>query len=383
MAGQLSPEVLARIQALEQERAERLAAEAIEAAAQAEMARRYPADVGDAANAVHDPDLFDDAQAPGVKQPFLPAPEKWDGEVSVEDSRNASLGLSGKIWMQTFTMYANEYQLEHIRIFAHYLKGKALLWFHQLVENANARQEDVSWDDVKAEFIRQYSPADRRTPAEITRSKLINHECTMPAFSSYTQYEQTFRNLIRSCPDMSDADKISWFISGLSPYFKRQCATQQDGRPWTDLDDLSRYAQGVEVRENASRTDRTLSSQKTNRKTFVAAASIPTQNLPAAKKARTEKSESPDSRTRLAKDEKGDRIPYRLTTLWKATVRNGWHAPDGKPYTPESFLAITRATPPRCLQCHKTWGKGGECKGHARPAAGGAAGGSGAGGALP
>ena len=76
----------------------------------------------------------------------------------------------------------------------------------------------------------------------------------MHVYSTYSQYEQAFRNLIRNCPDMSEPDQLSWFISGLSSYFKRLCATQQDGRPWTSLTDLCRFAQGVEAREYACRT---------------------------------------------------------------------------------------------------------------------------------
>jgi hypothetical protein len=377
----LSAEVLARVQELEQERAERIARETLEAAARAELARRHPEDVG--VGPEYDP--ASPAPVPEVKRPFLPAPEKWDGEVSVEDTKHATLGLTGKVWLASFHNYANEYQLNHLQVFGHYLKGKALLWFHQLIESAHARQLDPTWDEVGAEFIRQYSPADRRSAADIARATLINHECIMPAYSSFTQYEQTFRNLVRSCADMSEADKISWFIAGMSPYFRKQCATQQDGRPWTDLDDLSRYAQGVEVREFASRTERTTpSTQNTKRRTFAAAAAVSTssQNLPSAKKARTEKSSDPKSRTRLVKDEKGniipgqEKIPFKLVPLWKVAVKNGWLAPNGKPYNPATFVAVACGDPTRCLQCHKTWGKDGECKGHAKSASGGSAGGS-------
>jgi hypothetical protein len=354
--------VLARVEELQQALDERLAFEALETAANEELARRNPGvqvEGGVAGN---------NNQGDAPRRPFLPAPEKWDGEISAEDPEHASLGLNGRVWMQTFDYYVEEYNFDPLLVFNHFLTGKARIWYHHYTQNIDARDEELDWDEVREEFIRQYSPADRRTQPEIARAKLHKGDYAMTNWGSYTQFEQAFRNLIRDCPDMAVADQIHWFITGLSPYFRKACATQQDGTPWTELGALTRFAQGVEVRDLASRRDLKPSASVPKRKTLtLAPASVtpPSQILP-GKKSRPAPTNSAPKRAKAAGDERLSAIPYRLRPLFIAAEQNKWRAPDGGLYTPETFMAVAKGKPPRCLQCHKTWGTGGECKGHDR-----------------
>ena len=357
--GPLSPELLARVEELQADLDERLAAAAFEARAQAELVRRNP---GVQVN--NDPPPTGDA----LRRPFLPAPEKWNGEVSAADAAHATLGLSGRVWMQTFEDYIDQYDFDPLVLLPHFLLEKARVWYHHYVENMHARDEDLDWAAVREEFIRQYSPADRRSQAEIARAKLHKGEYSMSSWGSYTQYEQAFRNLIRDCPDMAVADQLHWFITGMSPFFRKACATQQDGTAWTDFAACAQFARGVEVRDFASRTFPTTTNPQPKRKSLTFAATdsdadVPSQIQPMAKKARTEKNPGPNNRTRLAPEDV-KRIPFNFRRLYSLAKEQKWPAPDGNAYTPESFLALVQAVPPKCVQCYKTFGKDGECKGH-------------------
>jgi hypothetical protein len=293
------------------------------------------------------------------RRPFLPAPEKWAGTVAVTDNNNSTLNNSGKVWLAGFESYCAWYQMTPLDTLQYFLKDKALEWLYGVHRYASITGMALTWQAVRYEFLRQYTPADRRAPASVARTKLQNHECTMTQFPTVSQYDNAFRILLREIHDMSHADQIHWFLSGLSPTYKRHCATQPDGTDWTDLLALIQFALGVEARENAATVHHSF-----KRLNYTSTTASATQQDRNPKQAR--RGNGGPSAPKQPKDDSAPRepippeVPPPMRSLWLATKGQKWKDPDGKEYTGPSWRALIDAK--RCVQCHKA--RPGECTGH-------------------
>ena len=65
--------------------------------------------------------------------------------------------------------------------------------------------------------------------------------------SSVAAYVQRFNLAVMEASDMSEPDKINWFLRGLSPTLKPYCLTDHLGVFWSDLGDLITYAYAKET----------------------------------------------------------------------------------------------------------------------------------------
>jgi hypothetical protein len=276
------------------------------------------------------------------------------------------LGRAGMVWMSAYEGYCQLYGFNALTSLFHFLTADALTWWYHLATHAQTVNVPLTWPFVRTEFLRTYSPADRRTPAAQARQTFLSHGCTMNQHATVSQYENAFRVLVRECPDMSGPDQIAWFLAGLTPAYRRMCATRQDGTDWPDLPTLVTFALGCEAREIAATQTGTSPQPKKarfNSATFAAAADT---QAPVLKKQRlNEQSPGVGSIPQLSIPRE---IPGGLRALWVATQANGFKDRCGKGYTPATFLELCQATPSRCVQCHKVRGAGaGECVGHVRP----------------
>lgn len=323
------------------------------------------------------------APAPAAaRAPFYPPPEKWSGELTRTDSRNQEIAFTGRAWMLSFEAYVGSYQLDPLVSFMHFLKDRALEWWYQLAAEMTPNPAAFTWQHVRGEFIRQYSPADLRAPASIVRTKLQTGQCTMSHFTTVGRYEHAFRNLLRECPDMSVPDRIHWFISGLSPAFKRHCATRPDGTDWADLAALTQHALGVEARENAATavtaptSSASFSNPKRLHSAFAATPKVTKKARRDANKAKASPEAAPAEKVSIPAS-----IPPGLRGLWVAASRNRWKDPTGKVYVDsDPAVFVTDVNAHKCLQCHRVQGTGeGQCKGHGyqgKPSGSGSGGGN-------
>jgi hypothetical protein len=263
--------------------------------------------------------------------------------------------------MAAFEGYCGLYAFDPLASLFHFLTGDALSWWYHLSQHAQNVGIPLVWATVRTEFMRTYSPADRRTPAQQARQVLITKQCTMAQHASVSQYENAFRVLIRECPDMSVADQIVWFISGLSDHYRRQCATQMDGTDWPDLATLVAFALGVEAREYAVST---FSKPAKRLAAFSSAAVAPQDPIATPKRRRLDG--PPGQSAKLAGAPLAELpidVPGGLRNLWTVAQKKSWVDADGRAYTPASFMGLVQAK--RCLQCHKARGAGpGQCNGH-------------------
>ena len=62
------------------------------------------------------------------------------------------------------------------------------------------------------------------------------------------QYYRHFQVIARQAEDLSERDKIFWFIRGMHPDIQLECAATPDGKAWDSLQALLKYAYGAEGR---------------------------------------------------------------------------------------------------------------------------------------
>jgi hypothetical protein len=366
------PDVMERVQQMQQAfNAEQLRAR-VQAAADQEFRRLNPnappvnnAPANAAAASTSAAHATDDGTSAAPRRPFLPAPDKWAGTVSVTDHNNKDLAITGRVWLSAYESYCAYYNMSALDSLQYFVKDRALEWLWGVHHYAGTANVLLDWQTLRFEFLRQYTPADRRTPASVARTKLQNHECTMTQYPTVSQYDSAFRILLREVHDMSHADQIHWFIAGLSPAFKRQCATRPDGTDWQDLMTLIQFALGVEARENAASA--TNPSSQFKRLNFASAAATSQQGSPTKKSRRNGGVTAAPQQAKRDADYQPRPPPKEvqpaMRPLWLASEWNRWTDPDGKPYTGSSWQALLDQR--RCVQCHRPRGtEAGQCKGH-------------------
>ena len=264
--------------------------------------------------------------------------------------------------MAAFSGYCGMYSLSKFDYFPHFLKGRAQQWFFQLTLHAQNIGHTLTWPEVCEEFLRQYSPIDRRAPAAVARATLQKGTCTMSAYTSFGSYEFALKQLLRECPDMGMHDQVSWCLAGMSSAFLSECATQPDGTDWDDLDTLITFARGVEARKDAAASSRAVPKpiRPPEKPTLPAAATqVPNLN----RKSKRNRAEGPSDQAQPVKVPPSIQGQHR--NLWRAMLHRGWRDKGGAPYTPDTFNAALASG--ECLQCHRIKGTGsGQCAGHER-----------------
>ena len=77
-------------------------------------------------------------------------------------------------------------------------------------------------------------------------------EAKQSSSESLHKYIARFKQITKDANDMSNVDKIWWFLHGIQPNLRSMCAVDQHGQAWADLQDLIDYALGQEQRMLAS-----------------------------------------------------------------------------------------------------------------------------------
>ena len=93
------------------------------------------------------------------------------------------------------------------------LKGKASMWWDQLVQVQNIRERDVTWKEFNKIFEKKYLTKryyDKKMK-EFFELKLGN--------MTIDEYERTFLDLLKYVPFIKDETiKIQRYLSGLPPF---------------------------------------------------------------------------------------------------------------------------------------------------------------------
>jgi hypothetical protein len=134
-------------------------------------------------------------------------PLTFDGEhKKEEDAETWLLGMKKYFQLQNYSAHAKG------RIAMYQLKGKASMWWDQLVQVKCIREKDVTWKEFKRYFEMKYLTKryyDRKMK-EFFELKLGN--------MTIDEYEQSFMELLKYVPFIKEeAIKIQRYLSGLPP----------------------------------------------------------------------------------------------------------------------------------------------------------------------
>jgi hypothetical protein len=134
-------------------------------------------------------------------------PPTFDGEhKKEEDVETWLLGMRKYFQLQNYSSHAEG------RISMYQLKGKASMWWDQLVQVQHIRERDITWKEFKRYFERKYLTKryyDRKMK-EFFELKLDN--------KTIDEYERKFLELLKYVPFIKDESvKIQRYLSGLPP----------------------------------------------------------------------------------------------------------------------------------------------------------------------
>lgn len=130
------------------------------------------------------------------------------------------------------------------------MKKNAASWWYMQVQGGNLPQ---TWDQFKNMFRSEFVPQDS---VRRQRDKLRNLVQT----KSVSLYLETFRNLVISIPDISEAEKLDKFVNGLKPMIRLEvlkagCNNMHDASRIALNVDSALYGAGMFHGNNASSSE--------------------------------------------------------------------------------------------------------------------------------
>jgi hypothetical protein len=134
-------------------------------------------------------------------------PPTFDGEhKKEEDVETWLLGMKKYFQLQNYSAYAEG------RIAMYQLKGKASMWWDQLVQVQHIREKEVTWKEFKRYFEKKYL-----TKRYYDRKMKEFFELKLGSMT-IDEYERSFLELLKYVPFIKDeAVKIQRYLSGLPP----------------------------------------------------------------------------------------------------------------------------------------------------------------------
>jgi hypothetical protein len=102
-------------------------------------------------------------------------------------------------------------------------------------------------DELVARTVARFA-AEVRSLSDVARDKLYSRAYRMTG--NFGQYVSSYRAIMGRIPDMSEHDRIRWFVEGLTPALQTECLVDSMGEEFADLDSLIHHAT-VEARKLA------------------------------------------------------------------------------------------------------------------------------------
>jgi hypothetical protein len=134
-------------------------------------------------------------------------PPTFDGEhKKEEDAKIWLLGMKKYFQLQNYSTHVEG------RIAMYQLKGKASMWWDQLVQVQHIREKEITWKEFKRYFEKKYL-----TKRYYDRKMKEFFELKLSSMT-IDEYERSFLELLKYVPFIKDeAVKIQRYLSGLSP----------------------------------------------------------------------------------------------------------------------------------------------------------------------
>jgi hypothetical protein len=166
----------------------------------------------------------------------LPQPPKFRGELDQHVT-------DAKIWQEHVMAYLGEHGKDFCTYLPYYLEGKALEWGRGQIKMLQDENR-LTAEQLQQDFLLRYDdllfPASKKA-----RDRLYDGSYKMQKGEEYVAYQQRFREIARDTTDMSQADKIEWFIRGLKSSIEEEVTTNR-GKMWATLEEVITYANGVD-----------------------------------------------------------------------------------------------------------------------------------------
>ena len=176
----------------------------------------------------------------------IPIPSKFTGKLDTHITNT-------KTWFDLLMQYFDLHQMQPLEHFVYWLSGKAAEWGTSLFNLHISGTQVLTRQTLRNAFLLQYGDTHRNT-AMAARERLHKHEYDMKSDDSVPEYTQRFYETTREASDMSERDRIAWYIAGLVPALRGRCATDDEGKDWESLEKLILYAVGQETRWKAGRS---------------------------------------------------------------------------------------------------------------------------------
>lgn len=151
-------------------------------------------------------------------------------------------------------------------------EGDALTWWHHLCQtSSDQRPYPATEEAFKEAFLAEFG-REVRNPAQSAREAFASGRINQGT-GSIASYVQKFQKNVALAYDMSMSDQIHWFLRGLNPEMRAECATDAAGRDWNALQPLIQYAHGAEQRMRAKQWNQSqqYQYQRPNKRAQVAA----------------------------------------------------------------------------------------------------------------
>nr|AAO73553.1 putative gag protein [Chlamydomonas reinhardtii] len=180
----------------------------------------------------------------------VPMPKSFSGKVTGD--------ASVETWFDRVQRYCKRMKMNLLEAFWDFLIDKAAEWgqFHlKRHEDGTAPLTEAS---LRALFIKQFGDPNRN-PSMQARDKLIRKEHEwQPQVDDWRTYTQRFLNLCRDIFDLTESEKILYYLSGLPSSLRSACAVDAQHKDWESYAALEDYVYGeVKIwKERQSRNKR-------------------------------------------------------------------------------------------------------------------------------
>lgn len=173
----------------------------------------------------------------------LPQPPFWDSD-------KLSTLPSPKIWFKMMNDYVEVNNLSLINHFSHFLSGKALLWFDELVAEFKKKRMMLTTLIIKNEFLSFYKTS-LKDDEVVARDFLHSGAVSMSKHPKFNDFVVVFKTTVRKADSIGMQDQIYWFLKGLTPDLHTMSRVQPSTHlEWSNIDELITFVRGNLLRIN-------------------------------------------------------------------------------------------------------------------------------------
>ena len=186
----------------------------------------------------------------------VPAPERTKSlpDFSSFPVYTGDKGQKATLWFSDFQTYCSNSQVDPLKYvglkMSHSTPSEAVISPREVLSNLTKKcgAAGFTLTRVSEEMIRHFEKVvfDKSHHA---RDLLMDGSYKQKSDEAFVKYQARFETIITDAPEMSEVDRISWFLHGLNAAMRPMCLIQPvTGLPWSKYDDLVQFTFGQEQR---------------------------------------------------------------------------------------------------------------------------------------